>query len=243
VLIHGFPLGAEQWRPQLENVPDGWQYIAPDLRGFGVDPALGGTAVTMDDYAGDVVGLLDELEIERAVIGGLSMGGYVTFALFRRAPERFSGVVLADTRSQADTPDGRQARRALSAVVEKDGASAVADQMLPKLLGPTTHEKRPAVVRDVRRLIEGTAAEGIQGALHALMTRPDSTPDLARIGTPTLVIVGEEDAITPVSDSEFLAQSIGRARLVKLPAAGHLSNLETPGGFSQALQDFLTSNL
>lgn len=244
VLIHGFPLHAGQWRPQLEQVPDGWQYIAPDLRGFGPSAPTGVDArLSMDDYAGDIEGLLNHLELDRAVIGGLSMGGYVTFALFRRAPERFSGMILADTRSQADTPEGRQVRRRLLELVRKDGTAAVLDQMLPKLLGKSTFDERPAVVREVTSLIQAASVEGIEGAIHALMDRPDSTPDLARVSTPTLVIAGEEDVITPVSDGGFLSRSIARSRLVTLAASGHLSNLETPEEFSRALHDFLTSNL
>jgi pimeloyl-ACP methyl ester carboxylesterase len=245
VLLHAFPLNADMWRPQLADPPEGWRFIAPDLRGFGdsAGDAGGSAPPTMDDYAADVEGLLNELEIERSVIGGLSMGGYVTFALFRRAPERFSGFVLADTRANADTPEGRQARRALSGVVNKDGASGVADQMLPKLLGETTKRERPAVVRDVRSLITRNRSGAIDGAIHALMDRPDSTPDLARISTPTLVIVGEEDVVTPLADSELLQRSIARSRLVVLPRAGHLSSLEAPEDFSRALSDFLASNL
>ena len=245
VLLHAFPVSAEMWRAQLEEPPEGWRCIAPDLRGFGGSDgdAAGSPPPTMDDYAADVEGLLNELEIDRAVIGGLSMGGYVTFALLRRAPERFSGFVLADTRAGADTPDGRQARRALAEVANRDGAAAVADQMLPKLLGETTRRERPAVARDVRRLIMQNSVEAIDGGIHALMGRPDSTPDLAHISTPTLVIVGDEDVVTPLPESELLQRSIARSRLVVLPRAGHLSNLEAPEDFSLALNDFLSSTL
>ena len=245
VLLHAFPLSADMWRPQLDDPPDGWQFIAPDLRGFGgsAGDGPGGPPPTMEDYAGDVEGLLNELEIDRAVIGGLSMGGYVTFALFRRAPERFSGFVLADTRAGADSPDGRQARRALSVLVNKDGAPGVADQMLPKLLGETTRRERPEVVREARRLIVRNSVAGIDAGIHALMDRPDSTPDLTRVSTPTLVIVGEEDVVTPPAESEFLQRSIARSRLVVLPQAGHLSSLEAPEDFTRALSDFRASNL
>jgi len=245
VLLHAFPLSADMWRPQLADPPDGCQLIAPDLRGFGgsAGDRPGDPPPTMEDYAGDVEGLLNVLEIERAVIGGISMGGYVTFALFRRAPERFSGFVLADTRAGADTPDGRQARRALSALANTDGAPGVADQMLPKLLGETTRRERPAVVREARRLIVQNSVAGIDAGIHALMGRPDSTADLAHVSTPTLVIVGEEDVVTPVSESELLQRSIARSRLVVLPQAGHLSSLEAPEDFTRALGDFLSSNL
>lgn len=244
ILIHAFPLGAEMWRPQLEHVPDGWRYIAPELPGFGGSPPPPALAKpTMNDYADDVRALLDALGLERAAVGGLSMGGYVTFALFRRAPERFSAAVLADTRAQADTPEGRDARRAMSELVRTKGSSAVADQMIPKLLSRSTRETKPDVEREVRRLIEANDPAGIDGAIHALLTRPDSTPDVARIAIPTLVIVGEEDALTPVAESEQLHRSIARSHLVVLPAAGHLSSLESPVAFSQALADFLDSNL
>jgi pimeloyl-ACP methyl ester carboxylesterase len=245
MLIHAFPLGADMWRPQLERVPDGWRYLAPDLRGFGpaATRALDTRARSLDDYAADLVLLLDHLEIDRATIGGLSMGGYITFALFRKAPERFSALILADTRPQADTPEGREGRRKLLHVLETRGAAGVADEMLPKLLGTTSREERPAVVAWVRRVIEANPPEGIGAAIEAMMERPDSTRDLSRLARPTLVIAGEEDVLTPVADAEALQRQVERSRLVTLPRAGHLSSLETPEEFSRALSDFLGANL
>jgi pimeloyl-ACP methyl ester carboxylesterase len=242
VLIHAFPLSADMWRPQLEAVPEGWHFMAPDLRGFGGAALDTGPLPTMDDYAADVNGFLDALEIERAVIGGLSMGGYVTFALFRRSPERFSGVVLADTRSEADTAEGRQARRAMAETLHSAGVSAVADQMVPKLLGEATRRRKPAVAALLRELIEANHPSGIDGAINAMLTRPDSTPDLERITCPTLVVVGEQDVLTPLEASEALHGAIRRSHLVVVPAAGHLSSLEEPEVFSRALEDFLKSN-
>jgi 3-oxoadipate enol-lactonase len=243
VLLHAFPLGADMWRPQLEAVPDGWRFIAPDLPGFGGEDPVASADASMDAYADDVVALLDALEVERAVIGGLSMGGYVTFALFRRAPERFSGVLLADTRTSADTPEGRTARRAMSELVQSRGPSAVADQMMAKLLGPTTRASRPHVEPEVRRLIATNSVRGIDDAIHAMMGRPDSSDLMQRISVPTLVIVGEEDALTPVAESESIHDAIDRSHLVVLAEAGHLSNLEVPEEFSKVLEDFLASNI
>lgn len=244
VLLHAFPLHAGMWHQQLEAVPDGWHFIAPHLRGFGPGESReSGAAPTIDDLAADVEALLNALEIERAAIGGLSMGGYVTFALYRRAPERFTRMVLADTRSQADTPEGRQARRAMSELVRTKGPDAVAEQMLPKLLSDTTRRERPDVAGTVRELVRANAVSAIDGAIHAMMTRPDSTPDLQRISVPALVIVGEEDTLTPVADSEALHRAIERSQLVVLPGAGHLSSLEVPEEFSRAIGNFLTSNL
>ncbi len=239
VLIHAFPFSADMWRAQLNRVPDGWRFIALDLPGFGGSSIAGEQPPSMDDYAADVLDLMDALAIERAVIGGLSMGGYITFALFRKASARFSGMILADTRPQADTPEGLKGRRALLELARTSGVRAVADDLIPKLVGETSRRERPHVVDEVRRLIEASSVDGVTGAIHALMTRQDSTPDLARICCPTLVIVGREDPVTPVQDAERMHEAISDSRIVVLPRAGHLSNLETAEEFSGALGDFL----
>jgi pimeloyl-ACP methyl ester carboxylesterase len=245
VLLHAFPFSADMWRPQLERVPEGWRFIAPDLAGFGPDAVAwsGATPPTVADMAADVQRFLDALEIDEAVIGGLSMGGYVTFALFRAAPQRFTGMILADTRPQADTPEGRDGRKTMIERARSGGPAAVADAMLPKLLGPTTRARRPALPPLVRQMIERERVDGIVGALEAMLARPDSTSDLARIACPALVIVGDEDEITPPADADMMHNQIARSRLVMLPEAGHLSNLEAPDGFTLALGDFLASNL
>jgi 3-oxoadipate enol-lactonase len=230
------------WQPQFERVPDGFRFIAPDLGGFGRSAPLPG-APTMDGYADDVLALLDRLEIERATIGGVSMGGYITFALYRKAPERFLSLVLANTRPQADTPDGRDGRMKMRQLVNERGAGAVADQMLPKLLGETSRRERAGLERRVRGLIESNTPAGIAAAIDAMMQRPDSTPLLARIGRPTLIVAGEEDTLIPRADADAMHDGIARSRLVVLERAGHLSNLEAPEEFSVALADFLTSNL
>ena len=243
VLLHAFPLNADMWRPQLERVPEGWRFIAPDMRGFGPDAADQPAQTTLDQMAADVGQLLDRLEIDSAVIGGLSMGGYITFALFRQAPGRFSRMILADTKAQQDTPAGLEGRRQMIDLARTRGAGAVAESMLPTLLGPSAAARRPYLAERVRAMIEIATASGIVGAIEAMMNRPDSRPDLSRISCPTLVIVGEEDVPTPVADAADMQNQIGRSRLVILPEAGHLSNLEAPDGFALAISDFLVSNL
>jgi 3-oxoadipate enol-lactonase len=239
ILVHAFPLNAEMWKPQLERVPGGWRFVVPDLRGLGEGRLDEGTALTMDDYAIDIVALMDALTIDRAVLGGLSMGGYIAFAFHRFAPERVRGLVLSDTRPQGDTAEGARGRMAMLERLRTDGVGAVADELIPKLLGGTTRRLRSAVEAEVRRLIEANDAYGIAGAIHALINRPDSTPDLARIRVPTLVVVGEEDTITPVADAEIVHRGITGSELTILPAAGHLSNLETPTEFSSTVASFL----
>src|SRR5262249_18283420 len=148
VLIHGFPLSARMWEPQHSLAELGWRLIIPHLRGFDDGPA-GRSATSMDDYAGDVIDLLDSLHVQQAVIGGLSMGGYVTFALLRNAGSYFQGLVIADSKSQADTPEGVQARQRMRTLVADKGPGAVADEMLPRLLGESTRKQHPELVERV----------------------------------------------------------------------------------------------
>jgi 3-oxoadipate enol-lactonase len=227
------------WEGQLPLADAGWRVIAPQLRGF--DGGAGDPpAASVDDYAGDVIDLLDALHVKQAVIGGLSMGGYVAFALLRLAARYVQGLVLADTRSQADTTEGVAGRTRLLQVVQDKGPVAVADEMIPKLLGETTRSTRPAVVELVRSLAVANSSDAIAGAIRALMTRPDSTPLLSSIHVPTLVLVGDEDAVTPPAASEEMHRAIAGSELVRIPRAGHLSNLEQPELFNAALAAFLT---
>jgi 3-oxoadipate enol-lactonase len=238
LLLHAFPLNARMWEPQLALADSGWHVIAPQLRGFdggAADPP----ATSVDDYAGDVIDLLDALHVKQAVVGGLSMGGYVAFALLRLAARYMQGLILADTRSEADTPEGIAGRTRLLQLVQDKGAPAVADEMVPKLLGDTTRATQPAVVERVRSLALASSADAIAGAIRALMTRPDSTPLLAAIHVPTLIVVGDEDTLTPPSAAEAMHRAIAGSELVRIPQAGHLSNLERPDVFTAALAGFL----
>jgi pimeloyl-ACP methyl ester carboxylesterase len=248
LFIHGFPLSADMWVPQMASVPPGWRFIAPDLRGFrGAAGASGPVAdpgrVTMDDYAGDLIGLLDHLGIRAAVVAGLSMGGYVAFALLRRAHAFARGLVLADTRPQADSDAGREARLAMLELLGREGPAGVARQMLPTLVSETTRREHPAIELRLHALIEANTAAGLRSAIGAMLARPDSTPQLGAIGVPTLILVGEQDALTPLDDSARMHELISGAQLTVIPRAGHLSNLEQPQAFNAALAQFLSRSL
>ena len=226
------------WDGQLSLAQRGWRVIAPQLRRF--DSGAGDPpATSMDDYAGDVIDLLDNLHVKQAVIGGLSMGGYVAFAILRLAARYVQGLVLADTRPQADTPEAVASRTKLLALVQAKGPSAVADEMLPKLLGATTRASRPDIVEQVRALVLANSTEAIGGAIRALMSRPDSTPLLSSIHVPTLIVVGDEDVLTPRALSEEMHRSIAGSELAVIEHAGHLSNLEQPAAFDAVLARFL----
>jgi pimeloyl-ACP methyl ester carboxylesterase len=168
------------------------------------------------------------------------MGGYVAFAMFRHAARYFQGLILADTRSQADPPEGVEARKRMLELVQDKGPSAVADEMLPKLLGDTTRTKRADVVERVRSLVLSSSADAIGGAVRALMTRPDSTPLLSSMHVPTLILVGAEDTVTPPGAAEEMHRGIAGSELIVIPAAGHLTNLEQPDLFNGALARFLS---
>jgi pimeloyl-ACP methyl ester carboxylesterase len=245
VFLHAFPLSADQWLPQLSRVVPGWRFVAPDLRGFrGVGPAfedVGLEHATMDQHAADTLSLMTHLEIDRAVIVGLSMGGYVAFALLRRAAAKVDGLVLANTRATPDSAEGQQARDRMIDLARREGAAGVAREMLPKLIGATATTEQPDLVDAVRRLIELNPAEGIVSALRAMKMRPDSTPMLSSIACPTLVIGGGEDKAMAEADLVAMHDAIRGARLVMLPQVGHLSNLEAAGAFNAALNGFLNS--
>jgi 3-oxoadipate enol-lactonase len=247
VLLHAFPLNARMWEPQLAFADRGWHVIAPQLRGFDSADSqkydVGHTksegTTTIDDYAGDVIDLLDTLHIPDAVVAGLSLGGYVAFAMLRLAPRYIRGLVLADTRPEADTAESVEGRKRLMQVARSGGAAAVADEMLPKLLGETTRRDRPHVVETVRALALSNPVGAITGALQALMTRPDSTPLLEGIHIPTLVLVGDEDMVTPPAVAETMHRGIAGSQHTVVPRAGHLSNLENAEAFNDALARFL----
>ena len=236
VLIHGYPFNRSLWNEQVEALSSTCRVIAPDLRGFGESDAA--ATATMNEMAHDVAKLLDRLGIVRATIAGLSMGGYVALALYKQLPSRVKALILADTRAQADTEEAKQTREQQAKKALEEGMAGIADSMLPKLLTPETVSKRPEVVKRVRDMMLKTKPEGAAAALRGMAERDDQTDLLAKITVPSLILVGAEDAITPVADSEKMHQAIAGSRLVVLENAGHVSNIERTEQFNEALLGF-----
>ena len=238
VLLHGFPFDRSMWRGQSEALAGEFRVVAPDLRGLGETPT-GGADVTMSAMAEDVAALLDELNLRSVVLCGLSMGGYVAFEVLRLVPERVRALVLADTRAQAETDEGRRTREETAQKILKGGMAAVSDAMLSKLFTDDARERRPELVGRARAMILGTNPEGAAAAVRAMAARRDQADLLPSLGVPTLIIVGGEDSITPPSDAEAMRAKIKGARLVRIEGAAHLSNVERPEEFNRALGDFL----
>ncbi len=241
LLLHAFPLSSAMWRRQIDELYRDYRVVAPDFRGFGSTPGFTGTP-SIDQMADDAAALLDHLHInEPVVVGGLSMGGYVALALARRHAQRLRALVLADTKADADDATAVANREKMIDFASKNPSLAIIERLLPSLLCPETLTKRPEVVAAVRHIASVQAPAGIVNAVRALRDRPDATPGLKEIAVPTLVIVGREDALTPLAVAEKLTAGIRGAKLVILERAGHLSNLEQPEGFNQALRMFLSA--
>lgn len=233
VLLHAFPLHAGMWEPQLEGLSDRCRVVAPDLLGFGgTDAPEDPGAYSVDRWADGVAALLDHLGLDGVVLGGLSMGGYVTFAFLRRHRHRLAGLVLADTRPGPDTPEVAERRTAQARQIAEEGTRRLIETLLEGLLGEHTRAHRPAVVESARRLMANPAS-GFVGALEAMKRRPDSTPDLPSIDVPTLVVVGNDDRASPPETAREMADAIPCASLAVIPHAGHLSNLEEPEAFNR----------
>jgi pimeloyl-ACP methyl ester carboxylesterase len=238
VLLHGYPFNRSMWREQREALVANYRVITPDLRGHG-ETTVTAEPATMEEMARDVDALLDKLEIGRVTIGGLSMGGYVTLAFYRRFPLRVRALILADTRPQADTLDARRNREEQAKKILKEGMQSIASDFLKKVLTPATLAEQPDRVARVREMILKTDPQGAAAALRGMAARPDQTDFLEGILVPTLILVGSEDQLTPPADAELMRREIRGSRLEVIEGASHLSNLERPAEFNRALKSFL----
>ncbi len=235
LLVHAFPLNSAMWEPQIAAFRDHMRILVPDLRGFGKSE-LGQAPAALDSYADDLIALLDHVRLDRVAVCGLSMGGYISFALLRKAPERIAALILADTRAGADSDEGHAGRLVNAKKAEDEGVLAVGEPMLGKLIAPTAPE---SLREQLRTIMGNNRPEGVAAALRSMAARPDSTKLLDTIKVPTLIIVGSEDLLTPPAESETMHNAIKNSKLVQITGVGHLSNLEAAETFNQAVLDFM----
>lgn len=239
LFAHAFPLNRTMWAPNVSALVERCRCVAADFRGFGESTAS--PPWTMDRYADDLARLLDVLRIDRVVLVGCSMGGYVSFAFMRRHRARVRALVLADTKPDADSDEAREQRRRLIDLARREGPTAIANAQISRLIGRSTREKLPDTYDAVHRMIAQAPRDGIVGALEAMMARPDANDLLPTIDVPTLVVVGEEDEITPPDQARRMQQRIPGSALEVIAGAGHLANLERPAAFNHLLSEFLVS--
>lgn len=238
VLIHGFPHDRTLWLPQLDGLSDAARVIAPDLRGFGASRGVP-EVMTMDDHARDVKALLDSLGIDRAVVCGLSMGGYIALAFAELFPDALRGLILCNTRAAADGPEARKGRYATAKRAMEQGVAGIADSMAPKMISAASATRKPELPGLIHALITRQPAEAVAASARGMAQRPDRTPMLSSIAVPTLMITGSADDLIPPADSQAMVRAIPGSTLVTLPGAGHLTNLEDPEGFNAAVRGFL----
>jgi pimeloyl-ACP methyl ester carboxylesterase len=239
VLVHGFPLNSNMWAPQLGGLASSARVIAPDLRGHGGSEVVPGP-YSMDLLADDCASLLETMGVDEPVtLCGLSMGGYVAFSFFRRHPKRLRALILAATRAGADSPEGKAGREQAAATAQTQGTGAIMNNMLAKVLAPSTNSENPALSGRVRQIMEGNSLESYVGDLLGMRDRQDSTPTLSQIDIPTLILHGAEDQLIPSSEAETMHRAIDGSQLRILPSSGHLLNLEEPEQFNLAVEEFL----
>lgn len=247
LFIHGYPLSRQMWQPQLDDLSEAARIITPDLRGYGETESgpydLNNPApISMEQFADDCAALLNTLGIQQKVmVCGLSMGGYVALAFYRKYPQRVAGLVLTATRAGADSPEGKAGREKAAALAKEQGITPIARAMLLKLLAPANLEARPELAAKLMQIMHSASIPGAMGALLGMRDRPDSTALLPQMTCPALVIHGAEDQIIPVTEAEVMQRLIPGARLEVLPGAGHLPNLEQPAKFNVLFRDFLGS--
>jgi len=237
VLLHPFPAHRELWKPAAQALLTRYRVIVPDLRGHG-DSGVGEGPATMEKHALDLACVMDAEEMGRALFVGVSIGGYVLFEFWRRFRGRVAGLVLCNTKAQADTPESRAVRMQAAADVLERGTEPFFDSMVPKLLGKTTLSTRPDLVEGALRMMRRMSPQDVAAVQRGMAERPDSVETLKTINVPTLVVTGDEDILTGVAEAELMRQHIQSAEMKVISRAGHYSPWEQPEEVGKLLRQF-----
>ncbi len=238
ILLHGFPFTRQMWERQLAGLATACRVITPDLRGFGESS---GTPSTIEELADDLHALMESLGLTSVVLGGFSMGGYVVFRYLARHADRVKALILLSTRAEADTPEARAGRYAAIERLQKEGAERYLNEFARRLLSPNTVDSDPSLLAKVRRLMGAPRVESLAGALKAMAERPDSSPLLATIAVPTLVVAGVDDKVIPAAVARGMAAAIKGAKGLVAPDAGHMVTLERSDQVTASLREFLNN--
>lgn len=238
VLVHGHPFDRSMWRDQVRAFSANYRVITFDLRGYGETTVIPGKTL-LEEFARDISGLLDYLNVSDIILGGLSMGGQIVLEFYRLFPERVRALILADTFAQLDTDEGRRARNEMAERLMNEGMNAYADEVLSKMIAPKTIEERPDVAAHVLLMMRGTSSAGAAAALRGRSERQDYTSLLSEIAVPSLIVVGEDDEFTPVADAKFMRERISNSRMAVIEGTGHMPNLERPDEFNRVVEEFL----
>ena len=238
IFIHGFPFNKEMWVNQVANLSDHCRVLAYDIRGFGKsEPGIQKYSISL--FADDLIEFMDALQIQKAIVCGLSMGGYILLNAVTRFPDRFDSIVLSDTQCIADSPQAREGRMKSIELINKEGVGGFADGFIQKVFWKETFDRNPDAVQKIRTIINSTAPSSVTSTLTALAERDEVCSKLGNINVPALILCGDEDVVTPVEQSKVLQSKIPGAQLQILQEAGHMSNLEQPEAFNRHLMDFI----
>lgn len=244
VLVHAFPFDGGAWHADVGALSPRMRVIAPSLRGFGGSTAEGLSSLSIDTMADDLAAVIAELDVQGSlIVGGLSMGGYVAMAFARKYGEVLRGLILADTRAEPDSDEARATRDKGIARVDGGDLTGFVDGLFESILSPKTRTEQPKLVDQVRAMALKAKPESVTSAMRAMRDRPDAMPGLATLAIPVLVVVGEDDLVTPLSASKAMIAAMPetRTQLVVIPKAGHLSNLEQPEAFRKAVAGFVAT--
>jgi 3-oxoadipate enol-lactonase len=238
VLLHPFPCNHECWHPVATALESHYRLILPDLRGHG-DSEIGEGPASMQKHACDIARVLDAADVGKAVFIGCSIGGYILFEFWRRFRGRVTALALCDTRPQSDTAEARSSRLKSAAAVLEQGTEPFIESMIPKLMGRTTITTRPDLVAGARAMMRKMSAEDVNQVLGGMAARPDSVADLKSINVPTVIVIGDEDVLSPVADGDLMRQNITGSELKVIPKAGHYAPWEQPEAVGMVLRQFL----
>ncbi|HXG00232.1 MAG TPA: alpha/beta fold hydrolase [Bacteroidota bacterium] len=238
IFLHGFPFSHEMWTEQVSLVAKRYRAIAYDLRGHGRS-FVGDGQFTIEQHVDDLFGLMDLWKAEKPVIVGLSMGGYITLRALERDQQRFRAAVLCDTKSEADTNEGKLKRFENMKIVREQGSEAFAEMFVRNVFAAESLTNKPDAVQRIKKIIAATPPLSIAGTLLALAARTDTTAFLSQIAIPTLILVGEKDVTTPPAASQAMHEKIRTSEMHIIPNAAHMSNLENPEEFNRHLMAFL----